>query len=88
VIGGQLTPFLRPSFPPNRSNNNIDIAIFYNVVERSGNYVFEEDTPPTALRKRVVSYALGEYTIFAESLVVGTSKRAHSIASSNGSCPF
>ena len=36
----------------------------FNVVERSGNYVFEDDNPLTALRARVVSYALGTYKVF------------------------
>ena len=46
----------------------------FNVVERSGNYVFEDDTPPTALRARVVSHALKAFKVFIESLVVETSK--------------
>jgi hypothetical protein len=40
--------------------------------------------PPTALRARVVSYALGTFKVFIESLVVETSKRAHSIGNSKG----
>ena len=32
---------------------------------------------PTDLRARVVSYALGAYKVFIESVVVETSKRAH-----------
>ena len=51
----------------------------FKVVERSGNYIFEDDTSPTALRERVVSYALGTYKVFIDSDVVETSKRAHSI---------
>ena len=39
---------------------------------------------PTALRARVVSYALGAYKLFIESIVVKTSKMAHSIGSSKG----
>jgi hypothetical protein len=35
--------------------------------------------PPTALRVQIVSYVLGEYNVFVESVVVETSKRAHSI---------
>jgi hypothetical protein len=31
-------------------------------------------TPPAALRARVVSYALGAYKIFIESVIVETSK--------------
>jgi hypothetical protein len=42
------------------------------VVERSGNYIFEDDTPLTALRVRVVSYSLGVYKVFIESFVVET----------------
>jgi hypothetical protein len=34
---------------------------------------------PTALRARVVSYALGAYKVLIESIVVENSKRAHSI---------
>jgi hypothetical protein len=51
----------------------------FNIVERFGNYVFEDDTHPTALRARVVSYAHGAFKVFIESVVVKTSKRAHSI---------
>jgi hypothetical protein len=36
------------------------------------------------LRRRVVSYALGAYKVLIESVVVETSKRAHSIGNSNG----
>jgi hypothetical protein len=36
-------------------------------------------TLPTALRERVVSYALKAYNVFIESIVVETSKRAHLI---------
>jgi hypothetical protein len=36
----------------------------FDVVKKSGNYVFEDDTPPTALRARVKSYALGAYKVF------------------------
>jgi hypothetical protein len=35
--------------------------------------------PSTALRARVVSYAVGAFTVFIESIVVETSKRVHSI---------
>ena len=47
-------------------------------------YVFEEDTPSTALRARVVSYALGAYKVFTESVVVETSKKANLIGNSKG----
>jgi hypothetical protein len=46
--------------------------------------MFEEDTPPTALRARVVSYALKLDKVFIESIVVDTSKVAHSIGNSEG----
>jgi hypothetical protein len=52
-------PSLTPTISPNTSNQNFEIDILFNVVERSGNYVFEDDTPPTVPRARVVSYALG-----------------------------
>jgi hypothetical protein len=44
------------------------MAILLYVVERTGNYVFEDDNPPPiALMTRVVSYALGAYKFFIES---------------------
>ena len=64
---------LTPTISPNTSNQNFQIVFLFNVVESSGNYVFEGDTPP-ALRARVVSYALGEYKVFIETLVLETSK--------------
>jgi hypothetical protein len=39
---------------------------------------------PTTLRARVLSYALGEYTVFIEGVVVEASKQAHSIGNSKG----
>ena len=49
---------LEPS--QNTSNQNFEVAILFNAIEKSGNYIFEDDSPPpTALRARVVSYALG-----------------------------
>jgi hypothetical protein len=47
-----------PTISPKTSNKNLEIAILFNVVEKSGNYIFEDDIPPTALSARVVSYAL------------------------------
>jgi hypothetical protein len=35
------------------------LSHFFNVVDSSGNYVFENNSPSTALRVRVVSSALG-----------------------------
>ena len=58
---------------------SFEIAILFNVVLSSGNKVFEDDNPPTALRTRAVSYALGAYKVFIERIVVETSKRAPSI---------
>jgi hypothetical protein len=51
----------------------------FNVVESSGNYVFEDDNPLRALRARVVSCDLGAFKVFIESFVIETSKRAHLI---------
>jgi hypothetical protein len=31
----------------------------FNVVESSGNYIFEQDTPTTVFRARVIGYGLG-----------------------------
>jgi hypothetical protein len=36
----------------------------------SGNYIFEDDNPPTALRARVVSYALAAYKVYIEKVIV------------------
>jgi hypothetical protein len=71
VIGRQLTHLPRPSFPQTH-------PIKINVAERSGKYVFEEDSLP-ALKARVVSNALGAYKVLIESIVVQTSKVAPSI---------
>ena len=50
-----------PSIFPNTSNQNFKTVILFNVIDRSGNYIVEDDNPPTALRANVVSYALGAY---------------------------
>jgi hypothetical protein len=63
----------------------------FNAVEGSGNYVFEDvnpSPPPTAIRTRVVSYALGVCKVFTDSVVIETSKRAHLIGSLEDYCPF
>ena len=75
-----------PSIFPNTSNQNFEIAILFNVVESSINYVFEDEKPPKSLRARVVSYALGVYEVFflIESVVVKTLVRAHLIGNSKG----
>ena len=59
----QLTPLPRPQFS-NIFNQNFEIVILFNVVETSGNYVFEDDNPPIALRERVVSYALEIFGLY------------------------
>jgi hypothetical protein len=51
---------------PNASNKNFEIVILFNIVERFGNYILNDDTPPTALRARVVSYALGVCKVYRE----------------------
>ena len=43
MTGGQLTPPPTPTISPNTSNRYFEIAILFNLVERSGNYVFEDD---------------------------------------------
>jgi hypothetical protein len=40
-----------PTISPNISNQNFEIAILFNVVERSRNYVFEGDTSPTVKKR-------------------------------------
>ena len=45
------------------------VVILLNVVKRSGNYVVEDGTPP-GLRTRDLSYALGAYKVFIESVVM------------------
>jgi hypothetical protein len=56
----------------------------FSVVESYGNYVFEDDKPPTLLRARVISYALGAHKVLIESVVVETSKKAHLIGNRKG----
>jgi hypothetical protein len=60
-------PTLPPTIYPNTSNQHFEIAILFNVVERHGNHVFEDDKPSTAPMAKVVSYALGAYKVFIES---------------------
>jgi hypothetical protein len=42
----------------------------FNVVESSGTYIFELDTPPSVFRARVTSYALGTYMVLMEGILV------------------
>jgi hypothetical protein len=53
-----------PSISSNTSNLNFEIAILFNAVESSGNYIFEQDTPHTVFRPRVIRYALGAYKVY------------------------
>jgi phospholipase/lecithinase/hemolysin len=48
---------------PSTSNENFEMPILFNVVEKSGNYFFEDEIHPTALSARVVGYALGAYKV-------------------------
>ena len=66
------------------SNQNLETAIVFIVFDGSRNYFFEENTPtPTALRARVVSYALGAHKVFIELMVIYTLERTHCIGNQN-----
>jgi hypothetical protein len=60
----------KPTISPNTSNQNFEIAILFNVVESSGNYIFEQDIPPTVFRTRVISYALGAHMVLMEGMII------------------
>jgi hypothetical protein len=64
-----------PVISPNTFNQNFEITIFFNIVGRSGNYVFEGEPHP--LRTRFVSHALGAFKVFIERVIVQTSEEAH-----------
>ena len=98
-----LVPFLtvesnwRDTYPPptptvslNTFNRNFEISILFSIVERSRDYVFEDDNPPppTALRARVVSYALGAFKVCIERAIVETLEGAHWIDNQKSKCPF
>jgi hypothetical protein len=73
VIGGDaaLPPPIKQSFPQTYSIIIFEITILFSVVERSRNYVLEDNSPlHITLRSRVVSYALGAYKVFIEMVVV------------------
>jgi hypothetical protein len=72
-----ISPFT-PTFSPNTFNQNFEITVLFNVVLISRNLVFGDNSPPTALKARVLSFAL-ECKVFLERVVGGTSKRVHSI---------
>ena len=56
------------------------MTILLNVIDRSGNYVFEDNTPPRALRVTVVSKALGAHKAYIERMIVKNSKGPHWIS--------
>jgi hypothetical protein len=58
-----INPPLTPTISPKTFNQSLEIAILFNIVESSGNYVFKDDKPPRAPRAKVVVYALGAYKI-------------------------
>ena len=41
-----INPLPKPAYSPNTSNINFEIDSLFSVVEKSGNYVFEDDKPP------------------------------------------
>jgi hypothetical protein len=63
----------KPTISPKTSNQKFGKAFLFNVVESSGNYVFEKEPPPPKFfRTRVISYALGTYKVFIERFVIET----------------
>ena len=67
-------PLPTPTLFPNTSNQNFQLTVLFNVVERSGNHVFEDDNSPSEGVHRI-----GNHKVFIESVVVETSKRNCSI---------
>ena len=52
-----INPSLTLTISPNTSHQNFEITIMLNVVERFGNYVFDDDNPPPqSSRAKVVIY--------------------------------
>jgi hypothetical protein len=49
---------------PKTFNQSLEIAILFNVVENSGNYVFKDEKPPRTPRAKVVSYTMGANKVF------------------------
>jgi ABC-type amino acid transport system permease subunit len=74
-----ISPPLTLIISPITFNQSLEIAIFFNLVESSGTYVFKEDKPSRVPRAKVVSYALGTYMVCIDRVVVKTSKGGHSI---------
>ena len=74
------SPLPTPTISPNTSNQNFDIPVLFSVVDFQVENIFlRRIPPPTTLRARGLSYALGAYKVFIEGVVVETSKQAHSI---------
>jgi hypothetical protein len=61
-----------PTLSSNTSKKDFEIAILFHAVQSSGKYTFEQDTHPTVIRARVISYALGAYNVSIEIFVVET----------------
>ena len=66
-------PFMT-TISPNTFNQSLETAIFFNVVESSGNYIFKDDEPPRAPRAKVVSISLRAYKVFIDRFVVKLQK--------------
>jgi hypothetical protein len=58
LIGGQVTPLSRPPFPQKLPVKILEYP-FCSTKFKDLEIVFEENTPPTALRVRVVSFVQG-----------------------------
>ena len=63
----------------NTSNKNFEKTMLFNTIERSGNYVLEDDNLSTAFRGTVISNALGAYKVYVERAIVNTPEWAYSI---------
>jgi len=58
-----------PIISSKKSHQNFKMTILFNTVERL-EIIFKDDTPPTTLRARVATYALGTYKVSIERVVV------------------
>ena len=71
-----INPPLTPTTSPKIFNQSLEIAILFNIVESSGDYVFE-DTPPShrsSPQGKGRKLCRGGIKVFIESVVVETSK--------------
>ena len=59
-----------PTISPDTFNKNFEIVILFNVVERSGNYAFEDNPPPPTPWVRVVNYAMGTFKVYIERVII------------------